>query len=373
MPNTLHAMRPFTARPVILNAPDKQRATFRSATCNYQYIIRAVAGHDVFGATPDFSHRLDELVTSGRAAPRRADTNNLVGQRLWQEADRLALAHRTDQPAAWHCVGSLPSGLQLGDWRTIIDEFLEDHLVRQGMIIDWGIHHREETEELPGIQTAFTGLEGLLRPRAIHALCDAFAAAQLCDTLLATQAFEHDPDFVLNRKIPPRGAANVLHHRLGGLLGGLGSRFWAGGIGSHLRSSRHCDETQSLRYPQPQICAKGADAERATGKSGQYRYYRCNKRTNYGASSCRCPAIRVEKLDQMVTQALADQLFSTERLRLLLQRVLDVSDEARRRQRRERAQCEAEITRSGTGVKKYPPTAPPLRLCRSMLRCLPGN
>ena len=72
MPNTLHAMRPFTARPVILNAPDKQRATFRSATCNYQYIIRAVAGHDVFGATPDFSHRLDELVTSGRAAPRRA-------------------------------------------------------------------------------------------------------------------------------------------------------------------------------------------------------------------------------------------------------------------------------------------------------------
>ena len=151
MPNTLHAMRPFTARPVILNAPDEQRATFRSATCNYQYIIRAVAGHDVFGATPDFSPRLDELVTSGRAAPRRADTNNLAGQRLWHEADRLALAHRTNQPAAWHCVGSLPAVLQLGDWRTIIDEFLEDHLVRQGMIIDWGIHYREETEELPGI------------------------------------------------------------------------------------------------------------------------------------------------------------------------------------------------------------------------------
>ena len=96
----------------------------------------------------------------------------------------------------------------------------------------------------------------------------------------------------------------------------------------------------------------GAGMVMATGKSGLYRYYRCNKRTNYGASSCRCPAIRVEKLDQIVTDALADQLFNVERLRLLLQRVLDVSDEARERHRRELAQCEAEITRSQTAISR---------------------
>ena len=86
MPITLHSMRPFTARPVILAASDEKRATFRSATCNYQYIVRALAGQDVCGMTPDFSTRLDELIMSGRAAPRRADTGTLVGQRLWQSA-----------------------------------------------------------------------------------------------------------------------------------------------------------------------------------------------------------------------------------------------------------------------------------------------
>ena len=96
----------------------------------------------------------------------------------------------------------------------------------------------------------------------------------------------------------------------------------------------------------------GAGMVMATGKSGRYRYYRCNKRTNFGASSCGCPAIRVEKLDEMVTQALVDQLFGVDRLHLLLQQVLEVSDEARERNRLELTQCEAEITRSQTALSR---------------------
>ena len=48
------------------------------------------------------------------------------------------------------------------------------------------------------------------------------------DALLAAQAFEHDPDFIFSREMSARGPANILYHRLCGLLGGLGSRFGAG-------------------------------------------------------------------------------------------------------------------------------------------------
>ena len=68
-----------------------------------------------------------------------------------------------------------------------------------------------------------------------------------------------------------------------------------------------------------------------TGKSGQYRYYACNSAVNRGVSSCGCPKVRAEKLDELVTRAVADEVFSEERLRPLLQKMLDTSDEARAR------------------------------------------
>ncbi len=68
-----------------------------------------------------------------------------------------------------------------------------------------------------------------------------------------------------------------------------------------------------------------------TGKSGQYKYYACNSAVNRGASSCGCPKVRAEKLDALVTQAVAEEIFSEERLRPLLQKMLDTSDEARTR------------------------------------------
>ena len=41
----------------------------------------------------------------------------------------------------------------------------------------------------------------------------------LGDAVIAAQAFQHDPDLVFCRKVPPRPATDVLHHPFGGLFG----------------------------------------------------------------------------------------------------------------------------------------------------------
>src|SRR5690606_38340939 len=48
----------------------------------------------------------------------------------------------------------------------------------------------------------------------------------------------------------------------------------------------------------------------ATGKSGQYKYYKCHAKTNRGAKACSCPNVRADELDPLVMQAVADQLFA---------------------------------------------------------------
>lgn len=83
-----------------------------------------------------------------------------------------------------------------------------------------------------------------------------------------------------------------------------------------------------------------------TGKSGRYRYYACNARINRGARSCSCPSVRVEKLDELVMREVADQVLASTKLETLLQRVLDVSDDARARKRQEIEQCEGKIEAS---------------------------
>lgn len=148
---TLHANRPWNSRPVILAAPADRRATFRSSTCNYLYIVRSLPSADAFGDTPDFSARRDELVAVGRIAPRRAQHDRYAAARLWLEADRLAMDNRPMEPVAWHAVGSLPQGLQLCDMREIVRAFAEDLLADQGMIVDFGIHSRPESENVPAV------------------------------------------------------------------------------------------------------------------------------------------------------------------------------------------------------------------------------
>lgn len=43
----------------------------------------------------------------------------------------------------------------------------------------------------------------------------------------------------------------------------------------------------------------GAGMTIATGKSGQYKYYKCHAKTNRGARSCSCPNVRADRLDPL--------------------------------------------------------------------------
>ena len=68
-------------------------------------------------------------------------------------------------------------------------------------------------------QTTLAGLHEILGPSVIQAPGNAFLAAQLGNTVATTQAIEHDPDLVLDRKVSTGLAADVLDHLLGRQFG----------------------------------------------------------------------------------------------------------------------------------------------------------
>lgn len=65
-----------------------------------------------------------------------------------------------------------------------------------------------------------------------------------------------------------------------------------------------------------------------TGKGGQHAYYMCNDRVNRGGK-CGCPSIRREQLDVIVLDAIEHRLLERDRLRILLQDVVNLSDQKR--------------------------------------------
>ena len=62
----------------------------------------------------------------------------------------------------------------------------------------------------------------------------------------------------------------------------------------------------------------GAGMTLMTGKSGQYRYYKCQTRIGKGNHLCDNPAVPMEKLDGAVLNALADQVFEKNRVKTML-------------------------------------------------------
>ena len=70
----------------------------------------------------------------------------------------------------------------------------------------------------------------------------------------------------------------------------------------------------------------GAGMTLATGKGGRYRYYKCNTKISKGVHLCNTPAIPMQKLDGIVLEALADRVFTPDRVGTML-------DEMRKQQR----------------------------------------
>jgi hypothetical protein len=142
---SLYHDRPFNIRYAVHQhsgryTPELLR-THRTARASFHYITRK-HGADLVGPTPDWSAR-DDLLASGRCAPARVDHPSLDGIGLWDQADAHAAVIRPDEPVCAHSVGSLPVGEGLAGWRNLIEGFCEDHLVAQGVVTDWAIHHRE--------------------------------------------------------------------------------------------------------------------------------------------------------------------------------------------------------------------------------------
>ena len=62
----------------------------------------------------------------------------------------------------------------------------------------------------------------------------------------------------------------------------------------------------------------GAGMTLATGKSGKYRYYKCQSRIAKGNTLCDGASIPMEKLDELVLRALSEKVFTPVRLRSMI-------------------------------------------------------
>src|SRR5271157_1016140 len=90
-------------------------------------------------------------------------------------------------------------------------------------------------------QALLASLEEVLRPAIIEVLNDPFAAAELRDAVLATQALQYDADLLFGGKLPPRRTADGLYDLL--------CRFLRRpGFLSHLRSLKGYDEPEILPF-----------------------------------------------------------------------------------------------------------------------------
>ena len=88
----------------------------------------------------------------------------------------------------------------------------------------------------------------------------------------------------------------------------------------------------------------GGGMTTSTGKSGRYRYYACHRRASAGSVQCAGRRIRMETLDDIVVEAVSEQVLAPDRLHVLLQSWLDRSDAARNERQSELSRLRAKLT-----------------------------
>ena len=62
----------------------------------------------------------------------------------------------------------------------------------------------------------------------------------------------------------------------------------------------------------------GAGMTMATGKSGRYRYYKCNTRSSKANNACSCPSVPMAKLDDAIISTLAEKVFTPQRVQAMM-------------------------------------------------------
>ena len=65
-------------------------------------------------------------------------------------------------------------------------------------------------------------------------------------------------------------------------------------------------------------CSCGSSMTIATGKGGRYRYYKCTSKINLDETSCTAGNIPMEKLDQLILDAIAERVFTPDRVGQML-------------------------------------------------------
>lgn len=88
----------------------------------------------------------------------------------------------------------------------------------------------------------------------------------------------------------------------------------------------------------------GAGLTARSGKGGRYRYYTCECRVNRSKDACTLPPIRRDALDKVALDALLERVLGSDHLAQRLAGLLERSEEADQRRRRQLAAARASRT-----------------------------